>query len=84
MELGIRFIGVGVVPVNMYWEELLQQVKTGKLDPGIVLTHRIDLEDVAKTYAILDAREEQMMKPFVQTKFSEPQDKDTPALTRFE
>ncbi|KIM21221.1 hypothetical protein M408DRAFT_29729 [Serendipita vermifera MAFF 305830] len=83
MELGIRFIGVGVVPVQVYWEELLQQIQAGTLDPTIILTHRIDLEDVPKAYAILDAREEHMMKPFVQTKFSDPPAPGTPALTRF-
>lgn len=83
MELGIRIIGNGQAPVFKYWEELLHQIQTGEIDPTIMLSHRIDLEDVAKAYRIFDAKQEQMMKVFIQTKFSAPPAPGTPQLTRF-
>lgn len=83
MELGIRIIGNGQAPVHKYWEELLEQIESGELDPTIMLSHRVDLEDVAKVYRIFDAKEDGMMKVFVQTKFSDPPAKGTPALKRF-
>ncbi|KAG8755915.1 hypothetical protein FRC14_003541 [Serendipita sp. 396] len=82
MENGIRLIGNGQAPVLKYWEELLQKIQSGEIDPTIMLSHRIDLEDVAKAYRIFDAKEEKMMKVFVQTKFSDPPAKGTPSLTR--
>jgi threonine dehydrogenase-like Zn-dependent dehydrogenase len=82
MELGIRLIGNGQAPVLKYWEELLEQIRAGKLDPGIMVSHRIDLEDVAKAYRVFDAKQDNMMKVFVQTKFSGPPAAGTPALKR--
>jgi threonine dehydrogenase-like Zn-dependent dehydrogenase len=83
MELGIRVIGNGQAPVHKYWKELLAQIQSGELDPTMMLSHRIDIEDVAKAYRIFDAKEDGMMKVFVQTKFSSPLAKGTPALKRF-
>lgn len=83
MELGIRVIGNGQAPVFKYWEELLHQIQTGEIDPYIMLSHRIDIEDVAKAYRIFDAKKENMMKVYVQTRFSDPPAKGTPALSRF-
>lgn len=82
MELGIRLIGIGQAPVHRYWEELLNQIRTGELDPTIMLTHRIDLEDVPKAYKMFNDKADHMMKVFVQTKFSEPPAHGTPALTK--
>ncbi|KAG8815834.1 hypothetical protein FRC17_000570 [Serendipita sp. 399] len=82
MELGIRIIGNGQAPVHKYWEELLHKIQTGEVDPTIMLSHRIDIEDVAKAYRIFDAKQEKMMKIYVQTQFSDPPAKGTPPLTR--
>jgi len=82
MELGIRVIGNGQAPVQKYWEELLKQIQSGQLDPTIMLSHRIELEDVAKAYRVFDAKEDGMMKVFVQTKFSDKPATGTPALTK--
>lgn len=82
MELGIRLIGIGQAPVHRYWDELLEQIQTGELDPTIMLTHRIDLEDLPKGYKMFNDKTDHMMKVFVQTKFSEPPAAGTPALTK--
>jgi threonine dehydrogenase-like Zn-dependent dehydrogenase len=85
MELGIRLIGNGQAPVHKYWHELLEQIRTGRLDPTIMLSHRVDIQDLDKVYKAFDARkkEDGIMKVFVQTKFSEKAAKGTPELTRF-
>lgn len=83
MELGIRIVGNGQAPVHKYWRELLDQIQTGRLDPTIMLSHRIDLEDVAKVYRLFDAKEDGLMKVFVQTRFSDPPAKATPVLKRY-
>ncbi|PVF94887.1 GroES-like protein [Serendipita vermifera] len=83
MQLGIRLIGNGQAPTAKYWEELLEQIRAGKLDPTIMVSHRIDLEDVAKAYRIFDAKQDNMMKVFVQTRFSGPPAAGTPPLKRF-
>jgi threonine dehydrogenase-like Zn-dependent dehydrogenase len=82
MELGIRLIGNGQAPVQKYWKELLEQIQVGELDPTLMVSHRIDLEDIAKAYRILDAKEDGMMKVFIQTKFSGPPAKGSPTLKR--
>lgn len=85
MELGIRLIGNGQAPVHKYWEELLDQIRSGELDPTIMLSHRVDIQDLDKVYPIFDKRSEdvQVMKIFIQTRFSDPPAKGTPELTRF-
>jgi len=83
MERGIRLIGNGQAPVHLYWEKLLQMIKEGKTDPGIMLTHRCDISEMDEVYKIFDARGDGMMKVFVQTKFSDPPAKGTPELTLF-
>ena len=84
MERGIRLIGNGQAPVHKYWEQLLQMIRDGKTDPGIMLSHRLDLQDMVKIYAEFDKRGSNLQKVFVQTKFSDPPAKGTPELTRFE
>ena len=34
MERGIRLIGNGQAPVHKYWEELLEMIRRGELDPA--------------------------------------------------
>lgn len=83
MERGIRLIGNGQAPVHRYWKELLGMIRSGELDPTIMLSHRMDLEDMVKLYAEFDKRSEQLglVKVFVQTKHSAPPAPGTPQLT---
>lgn len=83
MERGIRLIGNGQAPVHLYWEKLLQMIREGKTDPGIMLTHRVNVDEMAEVYKTFDARGDHMQKIFVQTRFSDPPAKGTPALTSY-
>ena len=84
MERGIRLIGNGQAPVHKYWEELLAQIQRGEVDPTIMLSHRIQIEDTAKAYHTFDERDakHRMHKVFIETKFSAPRAEKTPILSR--
>jgi threonine dehydrogenase-like Zn-dependent dehydrogenase len=84
METGIRLIGNGQAPVKKYWEEILHEyIIPGKIDPLMMVTHRIDLSEMAELYTKFDKRDEKdgLMKVFVQTRFSGPPSKGAPKLT---
>jgi len=83
MQRGIRLIGNGQAPVQKYWEELLEQIQKGDLNPAQMLSHRVRLEDLDKVYYKFEAREDAMQKVFVQTKFSFPRAVGTPELTKY-
>jgi threonine dehydrogenase-like Zn-dependent dehydrogenase len=52
----------GQTPVQKYWKELLEKVRTGKLDPSVVITHRMPLKDAAKAYQIFDNKDDNVIK----------------------
>ncbi|KAI1176095.1 GroES-like protein [Nemania sp. FL0916] len=83
MERGVRLIGNGQAPVHKYWEDLLQQIQKGDLDPLQMLSHRVHMEDLDKVYYAFEKREDGMQKVFVETKFSLPACADSPPLTRY-
>lgn len=83
MQRGIRLIGNGQAPVHKYWHELLEKLQTGELDAGQMISHRVRLEDLDKVYYKFEARDDSMQKVFVETKFSFPAAKGTPALTKY-
>ncbi|ROV99588.1 hypothetical protein VPNG_07762 [Cytospora leucostoma] len=83
MERGIRLIGNGQAPVHKYWEELLQQIQSGKLDPLQMVSHRIALEDLDKVYYKFEKHEDGLQKIFVETKHSFPRYEGSPELTRY-
>ncbi|KAK5654746.1 hypothetical protein OQA88_7071 [Cercophora sp. LCS_1] len=83
MQRGIRLIGNGQAPVHKYWDELLEKIRKGELDPTLMLSHRARLEDLDKVYQKFDAKEDSMQKVFVETKFSFPRAEGTPELTRY-
>ncbi len=81
MQRGVRLIGNGQAAVHKYWEKLLEQIETGKLDPLQMVSHRFRLEDIDKVYYKFEAREDAMQKVFVETKFSSPPCEGSPQLT---
>jgi threonine dehydrogenase-like Zn-dependent dehydrogenase len=83
MERGVRLIGNGQAPVHKYWKELLEMIQKGTLDPMQMVSHRVRLEDLDKVYYAFEKREDSMQKVFVETKFSFPAAKDSPALTTY-
>lgn len=83
MERGVRLIGNGQAPVHKYWEELLEMIQKGTLDPLQMVSHRVHLEDLDKVYYKFEKREDAMQKVFVETKFSFPRADGSPELTRY-
>jgi len=83
MERGIRLIGNGQAPVHKYWEELLEMIQKGTLDPMQMVSHRVRLEDLDKVYYKFEKHEDGMQKVFVETKFSFPRFEGSPELTRY-
>jgi len=84
METGLRLIGNGQAPVHKYWEEILNDyIIPGKIDPLMMVSHRVDLDEMEELYRRFDKREEEdgLMKVFVQTRFSSPPGKGAPSLT---
>lgn len=81
MERGISLIGCGQCPVQKYWKELRNLVEKGEVDPTVMLTHRIKLDDIAKGYYKHEKHEDGVVKYFVETRFSAPRAEGTPELT---
>ncbi|KAL8679410.1 MAG: hypothetical protein Q9186_004287 [Xanthomendoza sp. 1 TL-2023] len=81
MERGIRLIGNGQAPVHLYWEDLLKKLQNKSLDSSIMLSHRINIDEMDTLYEKFDARADNIQKVFVQTRFSDPPAPGTPALT---
>lgn len=57
MERGIRFIGNGQAPVHYYWEDLLERIRKGEIDPMKMISHRCKVEDLAKVYYKFEKKE---------------------------
>lgn len=83
MERGIRLIGNGQAPVLKYWEHLLGEIQSGRLDPLQMVSHRVRLEDMEHVYRAFDAKDDAMQKVFVQTRFSSPRADGSPSLTTY-
>jgi threonine dehydrogenase-like Zn-dependent dehydrogenase len=81
MQRGIRLIGNGQAPVHLYWEELMDMIVKGELDPLQMVSHRVRLDDLETVYKKFRDHEDQMQKVFVQTKFSGPKAEGSPELT---
>jgi len=81
MERGIRFIGNGQAPVHKYWEDLLQRIQKGEIDPLKMVTHRVRVEDLAKVYEKFEKKADGMQKVYVETRFSAPRCEGSPELT---
>ncbi|PHZ10033.1 putative zinc-type alcohol dehydrogenase-like protein [Rhizopus microsporus ATCC 52813] len=81
MEKGIRLVGCGQAPIQGYWDTCLDHISKGEFDPIAILTHRFKLDDIVEVYRRFDAKEDSMMKVFIETKFSSPPMPGTPSLS---
>ncbi|EWC45656.1 hypothetical protein DRE_05217 [Drechslerella stenobrocha 248] len=84
MQTGIRFIGNGQAPVLKYWETILKDyIIPGRIDPNIMISHRIPLTEMEELYAKFDKRSSKdgLMKVFVTTRFSNPPGEGSPQLS---
>jgi threonine dehydrogenase-like Zn-dependent dehydrogenase len=57
-------------------------IQTNEVDPTIIVTHRLHIEDIAKAYYLQENREDGLLKCFVETDFPEPRAAGTPELKR--
>jgi threonine dehydrogenase-like Zn-dependent dehydrogenase len=62
------------------WKEILEMLEKGEVDPTIMLTHRLKIEDIDKAYYMQEKRKDGLLKCFVETSFSEPRAAGTPEL----
>ncbi|KAF7517019.1 hypothetical protein G7054_g13946 [Neopestalotiopsis clavispora] len=81
MQRGIRLIGNGQAPVHKYWEDLLESIKTGELDPLQMVSHRYRIEDIDKVYYAFEKKQDGIQKVFIETKFSLPACEGSPKLS---
>jgi threonine dehydrogenase-like Zn-dependent dehydrogenase len=83
MEKGLRLIGGGQAPVQMYWKEILELIRAGELEDAFkaVLTHRFKIDELPKIYEAFDKKEGNILKVFIETKFSAPPASGTPQLS---
>jgi len=84
MQTGIRLIGNGQAPVLKYWKTILNDyIIPGKIDPNMVISHRIALDEMDELYSRFDKRDPKdgLMKVFVSTKFSNPPGEGSPQLS---
>lgn len=52
----------GVAPTRAYIPKLATLVEQGKIDPSLVFTHRLPLEETAKGYELMDERKDNAIK----------------------
>ncbi|KAG2450469.1 hypothetical protein HYH02_004970 [Chlamydomonas schloesseri] len=69
MEKGLTF-KAGQTPVQKYWGHLLDLIKSGKLDPTIVITHELPLEDAPHAYKIFNDKTDGCIKVILKTGMS--------------
>jgi alcohol dehydrogenase len=53
--LTIRFAGVS--PVHARWQAAMAELEAGRLDPGLLVSHRLPLEEAPRGYELFDRRE---------------------------
>jgi threonine dehydrogenase-like Zn-dependent dehydrogenase len=68
MEKGLT-MKAGQTPVQRYWKTLLEKVESKELDPRIVITHELPLEEAAKAYKIFNDKEDGCVKVVLHTEF---------------
>lgn len=61
MEKALTMRG-GQTPVQRYWHTLLDKITSGALDPTIVITHQLPLEQAAHAYKIFNNKEDNCIK----------------------
>lgn len=58
-------------------------IESGEIDPLKMVSHRVDMDELADVYYKFENKEDGMQKVFVQTKFSAPRVEGSPVLTTY-
>jgi threonine dehydrogenase-like Zn-dependent dehydrogenase len=53
--LDLRF--TGICPVHAWWDRAMEEVRSGRIDPLPLISHRLPLDDAPEGYALFDRRE---------------------------
>lgn len=61
MEKGLT-MAAGQTPVQKYWKGLADMIQKGELNPSMVVTHVMPLEDAAKAYKMFNEKKEGCVK----------------------
>ncbi|KAG2493252.1 hypothetical protein HYH03_008390 [Edaphochlamys debaryana] len=72
MEKGLT-LKAGQTPVQKYWTQLLDMVRSGKLDPTLVITHEMPLEDAPHAYKIFNDKADGCIKVVLKTGAAKPE-----------
>ncbi|KAI8370142.1 chaperonin 10-like protein [Choanephora cucurbitarum] len=70
MEKGLRLVGCGQAPIQRHWDKCLEHISKDEFDPTVILTHRFPFEQTPEVYRRFDLKEANIMKVFLETKFS--------------
>jgi threonine dehydrogenase-like Zn-dependent dehydrogenase len=65
MEKGIT-MKTGQTHVHRYLRPLLDAVVRGRIDPAVVITHRMSLDDAPHGYEIFESKKDQCIKIVMQ------------------
>ena len=63
MQLGmswfrmLRFVFGGICPIHAWWEQAMQAVADGTIDPIPIISHTLSLDEAPKGYEMFDRRE---------------------------
>ena len=60
-DKGLRF-EMGQTNVQKYMPELLEHIGEGRLQPDVIISHRMALADAAKGYELFDGKEDACRK----------------------
>jgi threonine dehydrogenase-like Zn-dependent dehydrogenase len=61
MEKGMS-MAAGQTPAQRYWKKLLEMVLNGTLDPRIVLTHQVSIDDAPTAYKKFNEKDQDTIK----------------------
>lgn len=53
----IRLLFAGLTPVHAWWERAMEEVRSGRIDPLPLVSHRLPLSDAAHGYELFAARQ---------------------------
>lgn len=52
----------GQIPVQKYWSQLLGKIQSGELDPSVIITHKMSLDDAPKAYQLFNEKLDNAIK----------------------
>jgi threonine dehydrogenase-like Zn-dependent dehydrogenase len=52
----LRIVFAGICPIHSWWDRSMEAVRSGRIDPLPVISHRLSLDDAVKGYELFDSR----------------------------